>query len=229
MKKLQSVSMMIVGLVAVVALATRAQAACGDDVDGRRVACRCGDVVVSDTVLQASDPVVSQRCAGDGLLVRARPGAASLTLDLAGMTIVGMGRGTGIRVIDGGTAGATITGGATASAEVAGFGTGFRARGQRSVRELHNVSFTANARDGVVLRGAATDVLGVAAERNGRDGMRVGGRGPRLDGVEAQQNARYGLRVTARGAQLGDAVSAGNDKAQMRANKGPASRAERAR
>jgi hypothetical protein len=199
------------------AVAGSAQAACGDDVEGRRVACGCGDLVVSDTRLLPSDPVVSERCSGDGLLVRARPDASSIKLDLAGLTILGSGHGTGVYVIDGGSDGASIHGGDGAAAEIAGFGTGFRARGQRSVRELRNLSFVANERDGVVLRGAKTQIVGVKAERNGRDGMRIGGRGPRLDGVEAQQNARYGLRVTTPGLDLDKTVSAGNQRAHVRA------------
>jgi hypothetical protein len=199
--------------------ATRAAAACGDDIGGKRVACRCGDVVVADTRLQASDPVVSERCSTDGLVVRAKPDAQSIVLDLAGLTILGTGQGTGIRVIDGGRDGAVIVGGDGAAAEVAGFGTGFRARGQRSVRELRNVSFTANERDGVVLRGAGSEVLGVTAERNGRDGLRIGGRGTRLDGVSAQQNGGDGVRLTTPSAQVDDAVSAGNGGQQTRATR----------
>ena len=198
--------------------ATRAAAACGDDVDGKRVACSCGDVVVSDTRLQPSDPVVAERCASNGLLVRAKPDAASIVLDLGGLTILGTGQGTGIYVIDGGTDGAVIVGGNGGPAEVAGFGTGFRARGQRSVRELRNVSFTANVRDGVVLRGAGAEVLGVSAERNGRDGLRVGGRGTRLDGVSSQQNGGDGVRMTSPSVRLDDAVSAGNSGQQMHGN-----------
>lgn len=47
-----------------VTVATTALAApCGDALDGRRVACRCGDTVVTDTRLLATDPVVTTRCA----------------------------------------------------------------------------------------------------------------------------------------------------------------------
>jgi hypothetical protein len=200
--------------------AAPALAACGDDVDGKRVPCRCGDVVVSSTRLQPGDPVVAGRCPADGLIVRAQPGADSIRLDLAGLSLLGSGHGTGIRVLDGGKQGASIiAGGENESAEVVGFGTGFRARGQRSVRELRDIGFTANARNGVNLRGAGTDIVGVTAERNGGDGMRIGGRSPRLENVEAQQNGRFGLRVTSSGANVGAVVAAGNERAQMQINK----------
>jgi hypothetical protein len=200
--------------------AAPAGATCGDDVEGSRVPCKCGDVVVSDTTLQPTDPVVSGRCPADGLIVRAESGAKSIRLDLAGLSLLGSGHGTGIRVLDGGDEGATIVAGeGKTSAEVVGFGTGFRARGQRSVRELRGVAFTANARNGVTLRGANTDVVDVKAERNGGDGMRIGGRNPRIENVEAQQNGRFGLRVTSPGADVGAAVAAGNDRKQMQINK----------
>jgi hypothetical protein len=177
-------------------------------------------VVVSDTRLQPGDPVVGNRCASDGLFVRARAGAESIRLDLGGLSLLGSGHGTGIRIIEGGKLGATIVGGdGSQRGEVVGFGTGFRARGQRSVRELRNVSFTANVRDGAVLRGASTDVVGVQAERNGGDGLHVGGREPRIDDVQTQQNGGSGLHVTSRGARVGTAASAGNSGAQMRINR----------
>ena len=112
-----------------------------------------------------------------------------------------------------------IVGGNGGPAEVSGFGTGFRARGQRSVRELRNVGFVANARDGAVLRGAGTEVSGVSAERNGRDGLRVGGREARLDGVSAQLNGGDGLRLTTPSVHLEDAASAGNGGRQTHATR----------
>ena len=231
MKKLfQLTGAFLVGSLLVFASAGRGFAACGDDIEGARVPCRCGDVMVSDTRLLPGDPVVGNRCATDGLIVRAKRGAESIRLDLNGLSILGSGHGTGVRVIDGGKLGATIVGGDGAQrAEIVGFGTGFRARGQRSVRELRNVSFTANARDGAVLRGAATDVVGVQAERNGGDGLHIGGRQPKIDNVETQQNGGSGLRVTSPGAHVGTAVSAGNSGEQMRINKHAVSAEESSR
>ena len=203
------VSMTVLSLVSVGVAA----AACGDDVDGKRVPCRCGDVVVSDTRLQSGDPVVSDRCRSDGLVVRAAAGAGSITLDLAGHSLIGMGHGTGIRVFDGGSEGAVIIGGdGTAKAEVVGFGAGFKARGQRSVKTVRNVRFVGNERDGVMLRGAGSELVGVVAEGNGRDGVRAGGRNPRLEAVEVINNARHGLRVTSPNAEVSDAITIQNGK-----------------
>ena len=193
-----------------------AVAICGDDVDGRRVACRCGDVVISDTRLSSDDPVVRDRCEGSGLYVRALDGARSIRLDLAGHSITGIGLGTGVYVIDGGSEGAVIVGtAATGNSEVAGFGTGFRARGQRSVKELRDIVFKANVRDGVSLRGAGTVLTGLRAERNGRDGIRLGGHGPRLTGARATGNGRYGIYVSGNGAHI-DAQAADNVEAPAR-------------
>jgi hypothetical protein len=209
----------VTAVVASLALSVPAFAACGDNVDGARVACRCGDVVVSDTRLQPGDPIVAGPCMTDGLIVRAPSGTDSIRLDLGGLAIRGSGRGTGIRVMSGGKLGATIVGGdGPGRGEVLGFGTGFRASGQRSVRELRGISFTANVRDGMTLRGDSVAVVDVQAERNGRDGLHVGGRSPRIEDVGAQQNGGTGLRVTAPGAAIGTAVTAGNRRAQMRTN-----------
>ena len=86
-------------------------AACGDDVNGERIACSCGDTIVSDTRLRADDPVVVERCRTDGLIVRAPAGALTLRLDLGGRVLTGDGLGTGIRVLSGGSRGAVIIGG----------------------------------------------------------------------------------------------------------------------
>ncbi len=75
-----------------------AAAPCGDDVKGVRVACHCGDTVVSDTRLRPEDPVVSGRCPLDGLAIRADALAESITLDLAGLSLVGTGAGIGLEV-----------------------------------------------------------------------------------------------------------------------------------
>src|SRR5688572_18541302 len=87
---------------------------CGDDLEGRRVACACRDTVVSDTVLRPGDPVVSGRCNQGGLVLRARSLAETIRLDLAGLSIVGSGVGDGISVVEGGSDGAVLVGGTSA-------------------------------------------------------------------------------------------------------------------
>jgi hypothetical protein len=192
---------------ALVLAAGPARAACGDDVDGARVPCRCGDTVVSSTRLEPGDPVVQERCSSDGLRIRAA-GNEPLVLDLAGLTILGRGRGVGIRVISGAAGGVSILGaGEGGHGGVVGFGQGLSARGQRTLRQVRNVAFEGNTRDGVALRGAGTELRGIVSRRNGRDGVRVGGRSPKLSGVEAIDNGRYGLRVTGKSASIGAATS----------------------
>jgi len=176
---------------------------CGDDVEGARVACRCGDIVVSDTRLHADDPVVLERCSGDGLIVRAAAGATTLHLSLGGQSLLGTGSGSGIRVIAGGRDGAVIEGGDTgARGVVAGFGTGIRATGRRSVGEVRSIDFNANTRDGVALWGMQVRLIDVGADKNGRDGVHVGGRDSDTAGVRADGNARYGVRITGADASL---------------------------
>lgn len=190
-------------------------AACGDDVAGARVACSCGDTVVSDTKLDASDPVARERCDNDGLVVRAGPGAAAIQLDLAGLSLVGTGSGAGIRVLDGGDGGAVIAGGEPGRpGEIAGFRNGVRATRTHAVAEIRDLVIKGSTRDGLVLRGSEATLTRVSAEDNGRDGLRVGGRDHKLEGVEAAGNARYGVRVTARGAE-GQASTAGNARGAM--------------
>jgi hypothetical protein len=192
-------------------------AQCGDDVGGARVACACGDVVVSSVRLLPSDPVVTSRCSGDGLIVRAPAGAPSLFLDLGGQTLLGSGRGTGIRIVRGGDGGAIIIGGAEAqTGVVSAFRTGLRASDLDAVSELRSVLFSGNARDGVDMRALSATVSDVAAERNGRDGVRLGGRTPRIEDVDARANGRFGVHVTAREPDVQRARASENRSADFR-------------
>jgi hypothetical protein len=62
--------------------ATAHRGFCGDDVDGVRVPCDCGDVIASDTTLQSDDPIGTRRCPMDGLTVRAeRNGRTNLRVE----------------------------------------------------------------------------------------------------------------------------------------------------
>jgi len=118
---------------------------CGDDVDGQRVACSCGDTVVSSTRLRQEDPVVNQRCSHNGLQLRAAGSIDSLVLDLAGFTLTGSGSGTGILVLDGGSQGAVIVGGNPSEpGHVAGFRRGIRTHGRRGLKATHNLELSFN-------------------------------------------------------------------------------------
>jgi hypothetical protein len=195
-----------------------AGAECADDVGGLRVACKCGDLVVGDVHLRSDDPVVSERCLGDGLIVRAAPDAATVVVDLSGLTLVGQGFGTGLRVIFGGKQGAQIRGGSAGQAgEIVGFDTGLSARGARSVAEVRDLVLRANRRDGLRLTGQGTRIVNVSAYDNGKDGLRVRSHGMVLEGVESAGNARAGVHVTGESAQV-QGRSRGNGKEGIRAS-----------
>jgi hypothetical protein len=173
---------------------------CGDDVNGKRVACSCGDTVVSDTRLVSTDPVVTERCSDDGLSLRAVGQIESLTLDIAGLQLTGQGNGTGIHVLDGGSAGAILIGGRDGHpGQVAGFRVGISGRGSRAVLAIENLIVVGNETDGIQLSGRAASLSGVVTDDNGRSGIRVHGRDHVLDGVSAKGNRRYDLRVSGNG------------------------------
>lgn len=230
----------VTGLVACL-LAAPAQAKnCGDNVDGERVACACGDIVVSDTTLRPTDPVVSEPCSSSGLVVLAPTGSEGLTLNLGGQSIVGSGRGSGIRVVRGGSLGSVIVGGDAEDprAEIAHFDTGIRAHGSAVLREVRaidvhdntdnglrlrtsgvrvvDVRSRSNGGDGVSLSGHGIEVSGVAAERNSGDGLRVRGNGATVEG-ETRGNGRHGAVIGGRGALLRAVRSSGNGGAGVMA------------
>jgi len=185
---------------------------CGDDVSGRRVACDCGDIVVSDTTLQAGDPVVSHRCPLDGLIVRASRLADSVTLSLGGHSLVGSSYGYGVRVDSGGNDGALIVGGdADAFGEIVGFATGIAAGRSAAVRRIERVRVKGNRHHGVELRTTGTLLIDVSASQNGGDGIRMLGNGGRLIGVRAERNAGNGIRVRSNGTSI-DATATGNGR-----------------
>jgi hypothetical protein len=181
------------------------------------VACSCGDVVVSDTRLLATDPVVSAPCLGNGLLLQAPRGSRSIRLDLAGQTIRGSGQGVGVRVLDGGQDGAVVVGGSGGQrGALRGFRNGVRAHGRSSLGSLTRVDADDNAREGVRLWGVETRIRDVTARGNGRTGVRVGGHSPVLERIEARDNGRDGVHVTGAEPRLGDITVTGNGKAQAR-------------
>ncbi len=182
---------------------------CGDDINGARVACSCGDAVVSDVRLRPGDPVVLGRCKGDGLILRARPGGESLRLDLAGLSLVGEGRGTGIRVLNGGKGGAVIVGGKPGEvAEIAGFTTGIKAHGSERIKEVSRVVLKANKRDGLRVYGSPGAIISdITTTSNGRDGMRVRSHGAQIHSVDARGNAKAGVNVSGENARVQASVA----------------------
>src|SRR5437773_11788003 len=90
----------VLALLVALAGPARAVRPCGDDVDGhgKRVACACGDVLVSSRVLGPADEVTAAPCPANGLVVAA---SGPVTLDLGGRTIAGDGQGMGLLVVGG--------------------------------------------------------------------------------------------------------------------------------
>ncbi len=169
---------------------------CGDDVESRRVACACGDVVVSNVVLRPTDPVVRSRCMLDGLIVRAAGTADSITVDLGGQSIVGRGYGTGIRVEGGGSEGAVIVGGSGGTrGAVVGFGTGILSARAPELRRVERVDVRGSRHDGLFIRGAGTFLVGVHARANAGNGIHYSGTGGRLLDVEASENGKSGIVI----------------------------------
>ena len=185
-------------------------ALCGDDVDGSRVACSCGDTVVSGTRLRPTDPVVSIRCEGDGLTLLAPSRTSGLRVDFEGLTLRGSGIGVGLRVVRGGESGAIVTGGrGGAFAVISGFDTGMKVHGSGQVREIRSVTLVGNRRDGLRARMEGGVLADVRAEHNGRDGIRVDVDGTLLRRLEASNNGNEDLKFSGHDGADSDDASAG--------------------
>lgn len=151
----------LAALLVAVALCSPALAStlCGDDVGGQRVACRCGDTVVSSTRLQPDDPVVTNRCPHNGLQLRAAGNLDSLVLELAGLSLIGSGSGTGILILDGGKQGAVIIGGNPSEpGHVSGFRRAIHALGRTGLKEIYNLVMSANGGDHTAASTDSTEV-----------------------------------------------------------------------
>src|ERR1051326_3594769 len=144
-------------------------ARCGDDVDGRRVPCDCGDVLAGSRTLGDADPITTRVCPGSGLLVSV-PAGRSATLALGGHVLAGRRRGFGIQGPAGGDAGLTIVG----PGGVRGFDVGILAPGG-GVARVSDVTAAENATDGFRLVGEGYVVARCEALRNGRDGFALDG------------------------------------------------------
>ena len=181
---------------------------CGDDVDGRRIACRCADIVVSDTTLKPDDPVVAEPCAIDGLTVRAQPYTDSITLDLAGNAIVGRGTGIGIQVDGGGSDGARVVGGsADGRGIIAGFASGVVVRRAGELARLEHLVVRSSRRDGISLKLSGGVVADVESSDNAGSGLRVDGKGGRFVDIVAERNGGSGIRLLSKNSYLSGRVS----------------------
>ncbi|MGH7788011.1 MAG: right-handed parallel beta-helix repeat-containing protein [Candidatus Binatia bacterium] len=168
---------------------------CGDSVDGQDVPCACGDVLVSNLQL-TDDPVASEVCAEDGLIVRAPDARRGLVIDLRGATLRGSGRsgGSGIRVIAGGPGGARIvsSGGV---ATISGYDDGITARGSDTVALIEDLVVADSARDAVRITGRDFEIRRVEARRARRDGFGLGGSGFLITDTRAADCGRFGYFV----------------------------------
>lgn len=183
---------------------------CGDNVEGQRVPCSCGDTVVSDTRLAPDDPVTTERCEADGLFIEAARGAQSLRLDLNGLSIVGRGIGSGIRILDGGSDGAVIVGSEDGRrAQIVAFSRGVHAHGKTALAVLEDVDLMANTREGAAIRSSGARVSRVRATDNGAEGLRLSGHASQFREIEAEGNGGDGVRLSGSGAVL-EADTRGN-------------------
>src|SRR3989442_9170585 len=187
----------VVALALLLALARPARAirSCGDDVDGhgRRVACACGDLLVSSHVLGPADEVTTKRCPAAGLLVAA---SGPVTLDLGGRTIAGSGQGVGIQVVRGSL---VLIG----PGGVERFSVGVLAHGMQALRSAVNVRLVGNRLDGLVAQGDGLTVVGSVADGNGRNGFSLAGTNYALDGNRASGNGRHGFKLMGMGTHVG--------------------------
>jgi hypothetical protein len=191
-------------------LTARAEAKlCGDDVDGRDVPCACGDVVVSDLRLD-DDPVTAVACPADGLIVRARPGAArALRIDLRGRTLRGSGRGRGLWIVGGGPGGALIESSGQ-PAVIDGFGEGIVAVGDTALASARGLRVERPRRVGVRVHGRGWSLADVAVTDAGGDGFALGGSGFQVDGTRAIRSRGRGYAVAGRRGVLGGLIAEGS-------------------
>jgi hypothetical protein len=173
---------------------------CGNDIDGHRVLCACGDVVVSDVVL-ASDPVVHTVCPGDGLIVRAADATRGITVDLHGRRLRGTGKGTGIWIVNGGLGARLVSRGGIARIE--GFRDGVVAHGTHSVALIDGITAMRSVRDGVRVQARGYTIHAVETQDSGRDGFSVGGIGFQLTATQALRSGRFGYFVMGGGGVVG--------------------------
>lgn len=176
---------------------------CGDDVDGRHVACACGDVVVSDVVL-GYDPVTRSTCAGNGLVVRAIGARQGVTVDLHGNTLHGSGQGSGVLILYGGPGGARLVS-SGAPATIANFRDGVLGHGSDAVASIEDVVATGNKRDGIRVDSGAYVIRNSQAQNSGRDGFALSGQGFELSATRAANNKRNGYFVMGWNGALGSA------------------------
>jgi hypothetical protein len=180
---------------------------CGDDVDGHDVPCACGDVVVSNVVLDGDPVVAGPACAHDGLVVRAPDLPHALVIDLHGHTLRGSGTGVGVRVVAGGPGGARVISSA-GSATITGFQDGVVARGTDTVGLVEDIVVTQSGRDGLRISGPDFVIRRAEVRDAKRDGFALGGRNFQIAETQASDCGRFGYFVMGNSGQVGRAGAA---------------------
>jgi len=174
---------------------------CGDDVGGQDIPCACGDTVVSDVRL-TNDPVTRDACPADGLIVRAIDSMHAVTIDLAGKTLHGSGRGVGVLILDGGPGGAHLISSAGA-ATIEGFRDGIVARGARSVALIERLNVVKSKQDGIRIEARGYTVQATEVRDSGRHGFSLGGDDFRVTNTRALNSRQFGYAVTGQNGTLG--------------------------
>jgi len=184
--------------------ATRAAAKlCGDDVNGQDIPCACGDILASSVVL-GDDPVTTEVCPRDGLLVRAQDERSAIRLDLHGHTLRGSGNGTGLRILNGGPGGLRIvSSGGTATLQ--GFGDGITSRGGENLALIEDVVVHGGKGDGIRVSGRSFIIRRVVVEQVARDGFSLNGAGFEITDTRASDSGRYGYSVMGQSGSIGTA------------------------
>ena len=165
---------------------------------GGAAPCFCGDTVTSNKNLSGADPIVGDKCSGNGLEV-----AAGVTLDLKGNTIQGLENGIGL-LINGN--GVTIKNG-----KVESFGTGVS--GVTNESKIENVRAYFHVGDGIFLQGNENEVIGSPARHNGDNGYWIEGNGNTISATNNEYNGLDGIFVDGNGNFLLNNQASENSKA----------------
>jgi hypothetical protein len=182
---------------------------CGDDVGGLNVACDCGDTVISSVTL-GDDPVAQKECPSDGLIVRGTQTEGPLTIDLAGKTLRGSGKGAGIWVVSGGKAGGALLLGGAGGATILSFKDGVLASGREPVTLIRDIVVRNSTRDGLRVGGNGYRIEEVESYSSGRDGFSLSGSDFTVVGSRAVSSGRFGYLVTGQNGTIGTSREAPN-------------------
>ncbi|MBI4489830.1 MAG: right-handed parallel beta-helix repeat-containing protein [Deltaproteobacteria bacterium] len=151
----------------------------------------CGATLTTDTTLIPTDPVVFDPAAQPGDTACAQSGLIlgdAITLDCAGLTLKGKGKGTGINIAAG-VEGATIL-----NCTVDNFQTGIKLGGLGS-HSVEGAVVMNNKINGVELPTDFNFLTGMLSRKNGRMGFLIRGVGNAVEGSVALENGKAGFSI----------------------------------